>query len=247
MSQSRKFLFDNDFAHPEEMARQRAVHTEDELAAAKAEAFEAGRAAMAEEQRVSEEQQTATLVSALTGQIEALLAESTDIENRAVKDAGELAITVCHKILPTLAAQNALTEIEGLVVRTIAEMHEEPRLVVRVADSKLDDLQIRFERMSSAFSGKLVLLGDDELAPTDCAVLWADGGAERDFARLWTEVNLALSGLSDSRTAPEAPSPLAGLPGAESQETTGDSAFADAIPTTPVMTTETANQESGHG
>lgn len=247
MPQSRKFLFDNDFAHPEEMAKQRAVYTEGEMEAAKAKAFAAGRDAMAGEQRVSEEQQTAALVAALTAQVEALLAERAEIENRAVKDAGALAVAVCHKMLPTLAAQNALTEIEGLVVRTIAEMHEEPRLVVRVADSKLDDLQARFERMSSAFSGKLVLLGDDEFAPTDCAVLWADGGAERDFARLWSEVNLALSGLSDARTAPTPPSPLEGLPSSEAHETTGDPDYADAIPATPVLTTETANQESGHG
>ncbi len=248
MSQARKYLFDNDFAHPEEMQKQKAVHTEDELAAAKAEAFEAGRAAMAEEQRVTDEQVLAQLIERMARQTEALLSARHESEDKAVRDAGDLAITICRKILPTLASQNALTEIEGLVIRTITEMHEEPRLVLRVADSKLDELQARFERMTAAFQGKLVLIGDDDLDATDCEVLWADGGVERDFSRLWSEIEHALAALTDGRTEPEPISPLQGLPdpadGTLAPSDRGN-ASADALANTPL--TETANQESGHG
>ncbi|MBO6782733.1 MAG: hypothetical protein JJ899_05595 [Alphaproteobacteria bacterium] len=247
MPQTRKFLFDNDFAHPEETRKQAAVYTEDEMAAAEAKAFEAGRQAMAEEQHVTEEQFLTQLVERMSGQVETLIAQRQSSADDAVREAGQLAITICRKVLPTLAAQNALTEIEGLVVRTIAEMHEEPRLVLRVSDSKLDELQTRFERMTAAFAGKVVLLGDDELAPTDCAVLWADGGEERDFSRLWTELENTVSALTDGRTSPDLPSPLDGLPDPDAFAGTPEPAqLAPGMPTEAVVT-ETANQESGHG
>ena len=247
MTESRKYLFDNDFAHPEEVQKQRAVHTEDEMAAARAEAFEAGRTAMAEEQRTTEEQVLARLLERISAEAENLLGCQQANDEKAIRDAGTLAVTICRKVLPTLATQNALTEIEGLVSRTIAEMHEEPRLVVRVADSKLDELQARFERMTGAFPGKLVLLGDDDLAPTDCSVLWADGGVERDFDRLWSELEQAVSGLTDTRTNPEPSSPLDGLPDpAEFESAPPEAAIASEVLAETVVT-ETANQESGHG
>lgn len=254
MAQSQKFLFDNDFAHPEEMRKRAAVHTAEELEAAKAEAFAAGQAAQAAEQRVSEEQQIAALMTSVCEQVENLKNERERIQAEISGEAGALAVSICRKLLPTLAAQNALTEIEGLVSRTIAEMDEEPRLVIRVADSKLDELQLRFDRMSANFAGKLVLLGDDEMADTDCAVLWADGGTERNLDRLWSEIDLAVASLSDSRTQPEFASPLDGLPGAtapaaaESEAPiTPDTMQTESATPPPESLTDTAKQESGHG
>ncbi|CAN0546430.1 unnamed protein product, partial [Laminaria digitata] len=189
MADSRKFLFENDFAHPEDMKKRAAVHTEDAMAAAKAEAFAAGRAEAEAEQRATEELHIAQLLETLSTQVEALGTARAETNDIIAREAGDLAISICRKMLPTLSAQNALLEIEGLVTRTMAEMNEEPRLVLRVADSRLDTLQARIERMSSGFPGKLVLLGDDELAENDCAVLWADGGTERNLGRLWSEID----------------------------------------------------------
>lgn len=254
MAQSQKFLFDNDFAHPEEARKRAAVHTDGDLEAAKTEAYAAGQAAMVAEQRVTEEQQIAALVESLCSRAEALFNDRMQLETETANQAGALAISICRKVMPTLAAQNALTEIEGLVTRTIAEMNEEPRLVIRVADSKLDALQTRFDRMSANFAGKLVLLGDDEMAETDCAVLWADGGAERNLDRLWNEIDLAVAGLTDAQTQPDAASPLDGLPDPDAPETPvsatpdlPDAADAASAMPPPDSLTDTAKQESGHG
>lgn len=254
MAQSQKFLFSNDFAHPEEMRKRAAVHTDDDLAAAKAEAYASGQAAMVAEQRVTEEQQIAELLVTVSEHAEALFDDRTRLKTEIAKDAGALAVSICRKIMPTLAAQNALTEIEGLVARTISEMDEEPRIVIRVADSKLDMLQTRFELISTNFAGKLVLLGDDELADTDCAVLWADGGAERNLDRLWNEINAVTVGLTDTQTQPEARSPLDGLPtphaldGPEYETPIPpDAALAASATPPPDNLTDTTKQEIGHG
>ncbi|MCZ6590627.1 MAG: hypothetical protein O7B98_05730, partial [Alphaproteobacteria bacterium] len=47
------------------------------------------------------------------------------------------------------------------------------------------------------FDGKIVLLADDQLSPTDCHVLWADGGSERDVQRTWSEINKAVEQITD--------------------------------------------------
>ena len=46
---------------------------------------------------------------------------------------------------------------------------------------------------STGFPGKLVILGDESLAGSDCRVEWADGGAERDTARTWQEIEAAVA------------------------------------------------------
>lgn len=248
MTGSRKFLFENDFAHPEDVKKRAAVHTEDAMVTAKAEAFAAGRAEAEAEQRITEEQHIAQLLSAITARVDTLGAARAEANDAISKEAGDLAVSICRKILPTLAAQNALREIEGLVTRTMAEMNEEPRIVLRVADSRLDALQTRIERMSSGFPGKLVLLGDDELAENDCAVLWADGGTERNLDRLWSEIDQIVATLNDSDTTPDQTSPLEGLPSAaDLEEITPDSAIAASAMQTHENLTETPNQESGHG
>src|SRR5947199_161688 len=45
------------------------------------------------------------------------------------------------------------------------------------AREKLDEIM-----GSSAFAGKLVLLGEPEIAPGDCRIEWADGGIKRERA-----------------------------------------------------------------
>tara|TARA_R110002110_G_scaffold284987_1_gene499213 strand:+ start:16188 stop:16946 length:759 start_codon:yes stop_codon:yes gene_type:complete len=252
MATNQKFLFENDFAHPEEMRKRAAVHTDDDLAQARAQGIADGRAEMEAEQHAADEHEIAALLTQLGETVETLCAQRTAEIDDAASQAGELALTICRKILPTLSAQNAMTEIEGLIMRTINEMQDEPRLVVRVADARVEELQARFERMAGAFQGSLVLLGDDELGDTDCSLLWADGGADRKLDRLWSEMNMAVAAISDARTQPVSTMPLDELDSLteHSVKQTNDLPGAD-ISVSPQPITEfekdTANQESGHG
>jgi len=252
MAAGQKFLFENDFAQPDEMRKRAAIYTDDDLAQARAQGIEEGRAAMQAEQQAADEHEISVLLSQLGETAQTLCSQRAAELDDAAQQAGELALTICRKILPTLSSQNAMTEIEGLIVRTITEMQDEPRLVVRVADGKVEDLQARFERMAGAFQGSLVLLGDDELADGDCSLLWADGGAERKLDRLWSELNTAVAALTDARTQPETTSPLDDLDvlAEHSVETPNDLPDAHVAASTQPTTdfdNDTANQESGHG
>lgn len=248
MTASQKYLFENDFAQPEEMRQRAAIYSEQDMAAAKSEAFEAGRNDMLAEQRNFEEQRIAEILTRLGDCVQDLRDNRAADLDAISSQAGDMALAICRKVLPTLSAQNALTEIEGLIMRNIVEMQDEPRLVVRVSDTKVEDLQARFERIAGGFEGSLVLLGDDELAETDCALLWADGGAERNLDRLWAELETALAAINDSNTQPAAISPLDGLNDFEDQAEDLPDAFVSAAAQPQAdVDTDTANQESGHG
>lgn len=242
MAATQKFLFENDFAHPEETLRRAAVYTEDDMQAAKAAAFEEGRAAKAAEQEAVAEERVSELLSAIVQTANDLRTTRAADMAAATERAGALAVSIARKVLPTLAGQNALTEIEGLIARTVAEMQDEPRLVVRVADAKVEEMQLRFDRVSEMFNGALVLMSDDELAETDCRLQWADGGADRDLERLWNEIDAAVAAISDEQTQPEPLSPLEGLIG-----DTVDDMHPSPPPAADNPETLTANQESGHG
>lgn len=248
MAARQKFLFENDFAHPEEMRKRAAVHTDAQLETARALSFEEGRAAMQAEQDAADEREILTLLTQMAGTVRDLCARRTAEIDDAAAQAGDLALTICRKILPTLSSQNAMTEIEGLIVRTITEMQDEPRLVVRVADAKVEDLQTRFERMAGAFEGSLVLLGDDELAETDCSLLWADGGADRKLDRMWAELNTAVQAITDARTQPMSASPLDDLENlAVLPNDLPDADIAVSAQSPTDVENVTTSQENGHG
>ncbi len=81
-------------------------------------------------------------------------------------------------------------------------------MVIRIADALLDPLRERLDEVAAkaAFDGKVVLLADEALAPSDVRVEWADGGAERDTGRLWAEIDQVLErNLGDSRLGAPAP------------------------------------------
>jgi hypothetical protein len=44
----------------------------------------------------------------------------------------------------------------------------------------------------AGYSGEVVLLADNQMGLSDCLVEWADGGAERNVERLWSEVEEVL-------------------------------------------------------
>jgi len=66
--------------------------------------------------------------------------------------------------------------------------------VVRAAESVVELLNQRVDQLvaQSGFGGKVVLVPDAAMAPTDCRVDWADGSAERQQKLLEQEVDQAV-------------------------------------------------------
>lgn len=201
-----RFLFETDFGDLDTVERQAEKYSEEDIAAAKQEALEIARA----ELRGFEEKRAADLLAEVSNKLGTLsMARAEDLQS-ATESAVDIAIAMCRKMLPALAAKNALPEIESHIARTLAEIHNEPRVVVRVSEENVVALQSSIDKLASGLDGKIVLVADERLPATDCHVMWADGGSERDVQRTWSEISKAVEQIVDNGIASMTTDPVIG-------------------------------------
>jgi len=206
MGTETRFLFETDFGDLEATERKAEKFSAEDIASAKQEALEIARA----ELRGFEEKRAADLLTEMSGKLSALSsARAADLQS-ATESAVGIAVAMCRKMLPALAARNALGEIESHIARTLAEVHGEPRVVVRVSEDNVAALQSSIEGLANGLDGEIVLLADDRLPATDCHVMWADGGSERDVQRTWSEIDKAVEQIIDNGIGSMATGPTAG-------------------------------------
>jgi flagellar assembly protein FliH len=211
MALAEKFLFDFSFDAPGGGdARQRGavtpaepVFTRVELDAATAHARGEGHAAGMAEALSQREQQVGDALSAIAERLGVLLADKASADRESERNTIELTRAIASKLFPALLRKGALAELEAVVVQCMHDTIGEPRLVLRVPDAIFEAAQQRIAPLaaSNGYPGKVIILVDEALGESDCRVEWADGGAERDTARSWrdidTAITRALSALND--------------------------------------------------
>jgi flagellar assembly protein FliH len=215
MSQSskvEKFLFDlafdDEIAMPlHEREKAKPTFSEEQLEQAKKDSYAAGMTAGKNAMQESQQQQANHLLSEIESRMTTLIKASQDKWSDQLKQLRHLLIVITRKILPHYVARHGTDEIEAIAVKTLAEMSQEPRLVIRVAESIFDDMNQRIETITrnQAFVGKVIVLGDPELGVSDCRIEWADGGIEHDQERVWQEIDRIMDFHQDSYRPPEPP------------------------------------------
>lgn len=172
----------------------------------RAQAHEAGRQQAIEEGagQLAEETQNLTAVA------QRLLNQLDDEIGRREERAVRIAIAAARKLARRLMDKEPLGEVETLFRACLAPMFDASHLVVRIRPEHLDAIQERLQAIASAqgFEGRLIFLGDEDMAAGDSRIEWADGGVARSQADLET----ALDGLIESYLAAKhhPPSPAAG-------------------------------------
>ncbi len=208
----RKFLFDRSFDGEIAAAGGRkpknTIFTTEQVEAIKLESYEsgfnAGQKAMADDLQ----KHANALLSQIERHVARLIDANQELQKEYLSHAQGLALAVVRKLLPATAERNGLAEIEALISQIVTEMAHEPRLVVRVGETQFDTISDRIKAITEqkAYAGKVVVLCEDGLGPSDCRIEWADGGIERDLAALWQIIDrLAGSGhvAKELRNAPQ--------------------------------------------
>jgi len=213
MGNPRKYLFDLSFDHPQGPVAVRfrrntpePTFTSAELEAACAAARQEGHQAGLAEASASAEGRLVDAIDALASGFASLLARADEIRREAEAHALELLRMVAAKAVPALARKEPLAELEAMVIDCLREAAEEPRIVLRVAPDLFDPMRERLDAIaqSHGFAGKFVLLVDESIGPADGRLEWADGGAERNAARLARELDAVLErALLNPISAPE--------------------------------------------
>lgn len=166
----------------------------EEIEAAKLAAHAEGEAAGRNAAYGEHQQNIEQALQAIAGMLGQIAGAEEQARVAARKEATELAAAIARKLAGRLIARQPQDQIEALVLRCMDDMRDEPRLVVRAAESIVQLLDQRVDQLvaQSGFGGKVVLVPDDTMAPTDCRIDWADGSAERHQAALEQEVDQAV-------------------------------------------------------
>jgi flagellar assembly protein FliH len=133
----------------------------------------------------------------LADQLEYIVQSAADTAARQREGVIEIGAAIARKLLPDLSRRQGTAEAEAMMSAVITELIDEPRMVIRVADEDLDALSDRIDTIAQrrGFAGKVVLLAEPTIDAGDCRIEWADGGVERDSARLWNDIDQAVTRL----------------------------------------------------
>jgi len=202
---TKKFQFENSFDASEHGMIAARDFTLEDIEAARQQGFEDGRATGSAEANASIERSVADALAVAGQALQTLGPALVELRTRIEAEALETVTAIVRKIVPYYARTHGYDEVEALLRDCLSSAYDEPRIVVRAHDSVLGSLTAQLDDLakSSGFNGNLVLFEDQDLAPGDCRVEWADGGAERNIDRVWEDIELAITRFTQEQPGPE--------------------------------------------
>lgn len=191
MAEAQRFTFDREFGRNGQSAKMTAplkcTLSNQELEAIKQAAFQEGvKAAEAQSAgRAAEE------LGALVTKLGALCDGLDEATRGARAEAIKLAYLIARRLAPSLIAARPEAEIESLITQCIEEQREEPNIVIRVNDGLLENVKAQATRLAQehSFAGRILVIGEPQIAEANCTIEWANGGVERDFSALTATID----------------------------------------------------------
>jgi flagellar assembly protein FliH len=206
MAATAKYMFDQDFARnaaPEEKPIPRAEYLL-KLAEAERAGFEKaeqeGLAVAARHMAIALERIAATMERTT----QALGGIQRHMESQAI----QLATAIARKLAPALVTREPMAEIEALAAECFGQILSAPHVIVRINEALLDTTRQRVEEIARnrGYEGRLVVIGEPDIAVGDCKIEWADGGIIRDQAKIELIISKAIGrylGTENEATMPE--------------------------------------------
>jgi flagellar assembly protein FliH len=167
------------------------MFSEEEVNMAREAAFDEGRRSGFSEGQEDAGIRIAQTIEALTAALPMLAEEQARTNALILTDAVKLSLAAVKKALPAMAEKYAFEEVSKVVADLVPHLLDEPRIIVRVALPLVESIRTHLEQVakSAGFEGRVVVQDDERLGAGDCKVEWADGGGERDLARLMSEMD----------------------------------------------------------
>jgi flagellar assembly protein FliH len=191
-----KFTFDLDLGRRQE---RNSLVTETAMASLLEEARREGReAGLAEGERTAVAKAAkaeAAAAEALAVRVAAMAASMDDVRKQTIAEGVELSLSIARKLAGGLIAREPTVEIEQLVTECMATLDGVPHLVIRCDPALAEAVRdIATTKMTtSGFTGRLVVLGDPDIAIGDARIEWADGGVVRDIRKLSAEIDARIA------------------------------------------------------
>jgi flagellar assembly protein FliH len=197
-----RFTFDLDLAQREEPDRRLPESAMSRLLAeAREEGFRAGYTAGEESATSKSARQLGAAVAALGDRVSGLAARMDEMHKATQAAAIELATVVARKLAARLVEAQPVAEIEALFSECLEALDGVPHLVIRcqaeLAETVREVVMQKVE--TTSFAGRLVVLGEPEIALGDCRLEWVDGGLVRNEAATAAEIERCVAAFLCAR------------------------------------------------
>lgn len=202
-----KFTFDLDMGRKREKTQ---MLPEKQLAAMLQDARKQGFAEGYAQGEKGEVARTAQAVAAaaekIAQQAAAMAAASDTMRKEALGEAIRLGAAVGRKIAAHLVAREPAAELEALIAECLGSIDHAPHLVIRCHPDLAGTVrEIAEQRMAtSGFAGRLVVMGEPDIALGDGRIEWVDGGLVRDTAGITAEIDKCIDGYMNANGIPAA-------------------------------------------
>jgi flagellar assembly protein FliH len=193
-----KFIFETDFRQE---AHGRRVSDVD-VAAAREQGFQDGFAKGREAARTEANAALTHMAGVIAQQAEGLLAGQDGRLERIETEAAALAVLLARRLAGAALEAKPQALIEEAARECIVHARSAPHLAVRVNEAFVDEAEKLFGRLTrdSGYAGKVIILGEPEIAPGDARFEWADGGVVIDRAALEDAISAAALRVLSRRT-----------------------------------------------
>ena len=197
--------------------------SEAELAAARTAGYTEGEAAGRKAAGEATEARMVALVQQLASIIPGLAADRDQAVTAVSHEAARLAHAMVRRLMPELARRYRIEEIEAVVVDSLNKALDQPRIIIRTPADVTAYLTDRLETVARqhGFGGRVIVLADQSLGPSDVKVEWGDGGAERCIQRTWGDIDAIVARVVDRL---EQVAPATEIPPGEPGDTIGSAA-----------------------
>lgn len=186
MASATKFMFGPDFREGSRKAA-----SEADLAAARAEGFRAG-----QEQAHREAQ---SQLSGLTGQLarsaERLFAQEAARAAALEEHAAHVALAMAKALAGAALAEKPMAALTAAVREALSHARTAPHLALRVNEGMVEAAEGLARKLAAehGFAGKLIVLGQADIAPGDGRIEWAEGGFVLDSQQLEVLIEQAVA------------------------------------------------------
>lgn len=211
----KKFLFDTDFSpeanlkvqleaqakakpkeelaeiEEEDQVEAPPTFTEEDMARAREEGFQAGHTEATRDLTSALEQRLTNTMDAISAQVANLFDAFARDKEEHSRDAVAVATVMVRKLFPALNMDKAMDEIQHMIVEAMQRTSGSPTLIIRVTSGMKEAVEAKVEELVAlrGREGVVTVIADDKLSDGDAAIEWDGGGMVRDSTLMWQEID----------------------------------------------------------
>lgn len=179
--------------------------SEEELQSAQAAAWQEGHQAGMTDAEKQKEAQTLALLENLGAQVSGMHVHQDLANERIAAELSSFALEVCRRILPTFVEAQGGEELRALLGECLEKITPASRILIAVSPDTLELLEPQIDGLAarSGFEGRMKLVADPTLGPTDLIATWDGGNMQRIEQDIWDGIDAVVARTRNA--APAAP------------------------------------------